>query len=215
MNIFVCFYHPVRNPCDELGPANFNLPGVHRGFGRSGAYAVEFGAVAKTGSARRRLGPDAGDGFITAKLQAANLSPQPEADQHTLIRRLTLGLTGLPPTVADGAVCVGYEARRLRASGRSVTGKPAFGERWGRHWLDVVRFGESSGELTVNDDKPRSNAWRFRDAVIRALNEDVPLINLSGSILCRKKKTRSWGSSFIWVRGCKIMRIRTINSFIG
>ena len=52
--------------------------------------------------------------------------------------------------------------------------KPAFGERWGRHWLDVVRFGESSGELTVNDDKPRSNAWRFRDAVIRALNEDVP-----------------------------------------
>ena len=115
------------------------------------------------------------DGFIIAKLQAANLSPQPEADRHTLIRRLTLGLTGLPPTVAEMEQFVwdtkpgAYERLVDR-----LLAKPAFGERWGRHWLDVVRFGESSGELTVNDDKPRSNAWRFRDAVIRALNEDVP-----------------------------------------
>ena len=115
------------------------------------------------------------DGFITAKLQAANLSPQPEADRHTLIRRLTLGLTGLPPTVAEMEQFVrdtkpgAYERLVDR-----LLAKPAFGERWGRHWLDVVRFGESSGQLTVDADKPRANAWRFRDAVIRALNEDVP-----------------------------------------
>ena len=88
-----------------------------------------------------------------------------------------------------------------------------FGERWGRHWLDVVRFGEH-GELTVNDDKPRSNAWRFRDAVIRALNEDVPFDRLSVFILCRTKKIRSWGNSHLGTR-YGIMRIRTTNSFIG
>ena len=117
-----------------------------------------------------------GDGCITAKLQAVNLSPQPEADRHTLIRRLTLGLTGLPPTVAEMEQFVGdtkpgaYERLVDR-----LLAKPAFGERWGRHWLDVVRFGESSGQLTVDADKPRANAWRFRDAVIRALNEECLL----------------------------------------
>ena len=120
-------------------------------------------------------GRTAVDGFVAAKLQAANLSPQPEADRHTLIRRLTLGLTGLPPTVAGMEQFVrdtkpgAYERLVDR-----LLAKPAFGERWGRHWLDVVRFGESSGQLTVDADKPRANAWRFRDAVIRALNEDVP-----------------------------------------
>ena len=115
------------------------------------------------------------DSFILAKLAAHDLRPQSEADRHTLVRRLTLGLTGLPPKVkevetfvADGAPQA-YErlVERLLAN-------PAYGERWGRHWLDVVRFGESSGQLTVNEDKPRPNAWRFRDAVIRALNEDLP-----------------------------------------
>ena len=115
------------------------------------------------------------DRFILAKLATKNLKPQPEADRYTLIRRVTFDLTGLPPTVQEIEQFItdtqpgAYERLidRLLVSSR-------FGERWGRHWLDVVRFGESTGHLTVNNDKPRANAWKFRDAVIRALNEDVP-----------------------------------------
>jgi len=115
------------------------------------------------------------DSFIFAKLHSKNLKPQPEADRYTLIRRLTLGLTGLPPTVNEiNRFIADKDPKAYERLVERLLEKPAYGERWGRHWLDVVRFGESSGQLTVNDDKPRSNAWRFRDAVIRALNEDVP-----------------------------------------
>ena len=115
------------------------------------------------------------DSFILAKLTDENLSPQPEADRYTLIRRVTLGLTGLPPTVEEIEAFLADEAPAAyeRLVNRLLE-KSAYGERWGRHWLDVARFGESTGHLTVNEDKPRSNAWRFRDAVIRALNEDLP-----------------------------------------
>ena len=115
------------------------------------------------------------DGFVLAKLRAAQLKPQPMADRYTLIRRVTLDLTGLPPTVAEIEQFIADN--KPGAYGRLVDrllASPRFGERWGRHWLDVVRFGESSGQLTVNADKPRANVWRFRDAVIRALNDDLP-----------------------------------------
>ena len=115
------------------------------------------------------------DRFILAKLDTHHLSPQAEADRYTLIRRATVGLTGLPPTVEEIEQFVSnkspeaYEelVTRLLAS-------PHYGERWGRHWLDVVRFGESDGVLTVNEDKVRKDAWRFRDSVIHALNNDLP-----------------------------------------
>ena len=115
------------------------------------------------------------DSFILAKLRAKNLKPQPEADRYTLIRRVTLGLTGLPPTISEiNQSIADMKPKAYERLVERLLEKPSYGERWGRHWLDVVRFGESSGQLTVNDDKPRSNAWRFRDAVIRALNEDLP-----------------------------------------
>ena len=115
------------------------------------------------------------DGFVLSKLHAAKLQPQPEADRYTLIRRLTLGLTGLPPTVNEiNRFIADKEPKAYERLVERLLEKSAYGERWGRHWLDVVRFGESSGQLTVNADKPRANVWRFRDAVIRALNEDVP-----------------------------------------
>ena len=115
------------------------------------------------------------DGFVLSKLHAAKLQPQPEADRYTLIRRLTLGLTGLPPTVNEiNRFIADKEPKAYERLVERLLEKSAYGERWGRHWLDVVRFGESSGQLTVNADKPRANVRRFRDAVIRALNEDVP-----------------------------------------
>ena len=112
------------------------------------------------------------DAFVAAKLAEKNLTPSAEADAATLIRRLTYDLHGLPPTwqeiqsfVADRSPDA-YEklVDRLLAS-------PRYGERWGRHWLDVAHYGESHG---YDKDKPRRNAWPYRDYVIRAFNQDKP-----------------------------------------
>jgi hypothetical protein len=112
------------------------------------------------------------DAFVFAKLREKGLHPSPEADRRTLIRRLTYDLHGLPPSPeeveafpADKAPDA-YEkvVDRLLAS-------PRYGERWGRHWLDVVHYGETHG---YDKDKPRRNAWPYRDYVIRAFNEDKP-----------------------------------------
>jgi mono/diheme cytochrome c family protein len=112
------------------------------------------------------------DAFVIARLREKGLAPAPEADRRTLIRRLSFDLIGLPPTpeevqafVADAAPDA-YEklVDRLLAS-------PAYGERWGRHWLDVVHYGDTHG---YDKDKPRPHAWPYRDYVIRAFNDDKP-----------------------------------------
>ena len=112
------------------------------------------------------------DAFVRAKHQQQGLSPSPAADRRVLIRRATFDLTGLPPTPAEVEAFLSdsspdaYEKLidRLLAS-------PAYGERWARHWLDVVHFGETHG---YDKDKPRPNAWPYRDYVIRSLNADKP-----------------------------------------
>ncbi len=112
------------------------------------------------------------DVFIQAKLEAAQLSIGPEADRRTLLRRLKFDLHGLPPTPQElnefeqDAAPDAYERLVDR-----LLDSPHYGERWGRHWLDVVRFSESKG---YERDRIRENAWRYRDWVIRALNEDMP-----------------------------------------
>jgi hypothetical protein len=112
------------------------------------------------------------DAFILARLERAGLDPNPEADRRTLIRRLTFDLHGLPPSPEDVAAFVSdpspdaYErlVDRLLAS-------PRYGERWGRHWLDVVHYADTHG---YDKDKRRDNAWPYRDYVIRSFNEDKP-----------------------------------------
>src|SRR5207248_1498670 len=111
------------------------------------------------------------DAFILARLQRDGIAPSPEADRPTLIRRLSLDLIGLPPTPADVAAFVNDQApdaydrlvERLLAS-------PAYGERWGRHWLDLARYADSNG---YSIDAPRE-IWKYRDYVIGALNADMP-----------------------------------------
>ncbi len=112
------------------------------------------------------------DAFVLARLEAKGLGPAPAADRRTWLRRVTVDLTGLLPTpneieafLADQSPDA-YEkvADRLLAS-------PHYGERWGRHWLDVVRFAESHG-YEMNTLRP--NAWPYRDYVIRAFNRDTP-----------------------------------------
>lgn len=112
------------------------------------------------------------DLFVRARLARDRLAPSPAADRRTLIRRLTYDLHGLPPTSEEieafsaGAMPGAYErlVDRLLAS-------PRYGERWARHWLDVVHYGDSHG---YDKDKPRWNAWPYRDYVIRAFNQDKP-----------------------------------------
>ena len=112
------------------------------------------------------------DRFVFARLEREGLAPSPEADRRTLIRRLSFDLVGLPPTpeeidafAADPAGDA-YErlVDRLLAS-------PRHGERWARHWLDVVHYGETHG---YDKDQPRPNAWPYRDYVVRSFNEDKP-----------------------------------------
>jgi mono/diheme cytochrome c family protein len=112
------------------------------------------------------------DRFVYARLAASGLKPNPPADRRTLVRRVSYDLTGLPPTLEESAAYVSddspnaYErlVDRLLAS-------PRYGEQWGRHWLDVVRFGESTGyEINHVID----NAWPYRDYIIRSFNEDKP-----------------------------------------
>ncbi|MGH7172618.1 MAG: DUF1549 and DUF1553 domain-containing protein [Gemmataceae bacterium] len=122
--------------------------------------------------ARRAWVRNAIDAFVLARLDREGLRPAAEANRRTLIRRVCFDLTGLPPTpqqIADFVASkdpLAYEklVDRLLAS-------PHYGERWGRHWLDVVRFAETEG---FEYDRHRPGAWRYRDYVIRSFNDDKP-----------------------------------------
>jgi hypothetical protein len=112
------------------------------------------------------------DAFVLARLEKENLAPSPAADRRTLIRRLSLDLTGLPPDLATVDAFV--RDTRPDAYERLVDtllGSPHFGERWGRHWLDLARFADSAGYL---NDTLRPYAYLYRDWVIDAVNRDVP-----------------------------------------
>lgn len=108
------------------------------------------------------------DRFIGARLASDGISPVPLADARTLLRRAFFNLLGMPPTPEETSVLLklpfSQQVDKLLADSR-------YGERWARHWLDVVRYAESNG---YEDDKLRPQAWRYRDYVIRALNDDKP-----------------------------------------
>lgn len=140
------------------------------------------------------------DRFLFARLAEEGLTPSPPADRRTLIRRATFDLLGLPPTPEEVQAFLDDDAPdaferlidRLLAS-------PHYGERWGRHWLDVVRFGESNGyerNVLIN------NVWPFRDAVIRSFNDDVPfnrlvIEHLAGDVIGPGDPNREIGTAFL------------------
>ena len=115
------------------------------------------------------------DRFILAKLQEKHLQPSATADARTIFRRLNFDLIGLPPTADELAAFEKDAAQDLPAAiGRAadrLLASPRYGERWGRHWLDVVHYGDTHG---YDKDKLRPNAWPYRDYVIRAFNDDKP-----------------------------------------
>jgi hypothetical protein len=140
------------------------------------------------------------DAFILAKLEAAGLSPSPEADKRTLLRRVTFDLTGVPPTLEEQEAFVNetrpdaYErlVERLLAS-------PHYGERWAQHWLDVVRYAESNG---YEADSERPHAWRYRDYVIHSFNADKPYNQflteqIAGDLLAKGREPRAAAEDWI------------------
>ncbi len=118
---------------------------------------------------------DSIDGFINDKLTAVQLSAAPMASPRQLLRRATFDLTGLPPTSGEiEQFLAAWETDAQKAWSDLIDRlleSPHYGERWAQHWLDVVRYADTAG---FSNDYERSNAWRYRDYVIRALNNDKP-----------------------------------------
>ena len=148
------------------------------------------------------------DNFVLAQLERTGLKPAPPADKHVWLRRVTFDLIGLPPTAQEieaylsdaSALAQQRVVDRLLAS-------PHYGERWARHWLDLVRFAETNGHEFDND---KLDAWRYRDYVIRAFNQDVAYDqfvreHIAGDLLPQKRLSvdgRHWesplGTGFYW-----------------
>lgn len=130
------------------------------------------------------------DCFVLAQLEKRGIAPSPEADRATLIRRLSLDLLGLPPTLEEVDRFVqdhrvdAYEqlVERLLAS-------PHFGERWGKHWLDLARYADSDGYL---GDQLRPYAYLYRDWVMDAINRDLPFDQFTVEQLADRASGRRW-----------------------
>ncbi len=112
------------------------------------------------------------DCFILGKLEASGVPPSPEADRRTLLRRVTLDLTGLPPRPEEiDAFVKSRDPLAYEKAVDRLLASPQYGERWARHWLDTVHFAETHG---YDKDRVRTNAWPYRDYVIRSFNVDKP-----------------------------------------
>jgi cytochrome c553 len=118
------------------------------------------------------------DTFVLAKLEAAGLAPAPVAEPRTLIRRITFDLTGLPPTPDEVAAfekaCASDRQKAIATFVERLLASPAYGEKWGRHWLDVVRYADSLDSRGSGKDGDIVDAWRYRDWVVSAFNQDLP-----------------------------------------
>ncbi len=143
------------------------------------------------------------DRFVLKLLQENGLAPNPPADAKTFIRRATYDLIGLPPTPEEViAFETAYRASpdaAVAALVEQLLARPQYGERWGRHWLDVIRFGESRG---YERNEIITNLWPFRDYIIRSFNEDKPfdrliLEHLAGDVIGKDQPETEIGSAFL------------------
>lgn len=140
------------------------------------------------------------DRFIFAQLQTKGLTPNPPADKRMLIRRVTFDLTGLPPTPEEvERFLQDHSADAYEKLVDRLLASPRYGEHWGRHWLDVVRFGESNGyerNVLIN------NVWPFRDYIIKSFNEGKPFDqlvreHLAGDVIGKDDPEKEIGTAFL------------------
>jgi len=140
------------------------------------------------------------DRFVLDKLNSAGLSPAAPADKRTLLRRVTFDLIGLPPTRQELDEFLADDSPEAFAKVVDrLLNNPAYGERWGRHWLDLVRFAETAGH---EFDYEIPHAWRYRDYVIRALNNDLPynrflIEHLAGDLLENPRRFQGYNESIL------------------
>jgi cytochrome c553 len=140
------------------------------------------------------------DAFVDAKLRENGLQRSPQADRRTLIRRLSFDLLGLPPEPADVAAFLADNSPHAwEQLVDRMLASPHYGERWARHWLDVVRFGESNG---FEYDEPRDNAWPYRNWLIDAFNNDLPYdqfvrLQIAGDVMQPQDALAAAASGFL------------------
>src|SRR5262245_17114664 len=165
MMALVFGFATIANPLHGADVAGANAPApAHWAFKPVSRPRIERDANDKSASPIDRL--------VAARLSEKNLKPSREADRRTLIRRLSFDLLGLPPTPEAVKVFVAdKDPSAYENLVETLLASPRYGERWARHWLDVVRFAESHG---FEMNQPRASAWPYRDYVIRAFNEDKP-----------------------------------------
>jgi hypothetical protein len=138
------------------------------------------------------------DRFILARLEQEGLKPSPEADRYALVRRLSLDLTGLPPTIEETDAFVNDpDPAALEKLVDRLLASPAYGERWGRVWLDLARYADSQGYA---EDRPRV-IWAYRDWVIKALNANMPfdqftIEQLAGDLLPNPTESQLQATGF-------------------
>jgi hypothetical protein len=139
------------------------------------------------------------DRFVRARLEKEGLTPTPEADQITLLRRLSLDLTGLPPTIEEvNAFLADRSGRAYEKALERLLASPHYGERWARQWLDAARYADSDG---FEKDKPRA-VWFYRDWVINALSRDLPydqftIEQLAGDLLPNATQDQRVATGFL------------------
>jgi mono/diheme cytochrome c family protein len=140
------------------------------------------------------------DRFVFAKLSERGLTPNPPADRRTLIRRVTYDLTGLPPSPEEvESFVTDPDPQAYRKLVDRLLNSPRYGEQWGRHWLDVARFGESKG---FEQNHLINSLWPYRDYVIRSFNEDKPfnrfiVEQLAGDVIGRGDPSIEVGTAFL------------------
>jgi hypothetical protein len=150
-------------------------------------------------SATGRKDPSANpiDEFILTNLKKNGIEPSPQADKTTLLRRATFDLTGLPPTKSEIADFLADKSpKAFEKIVDRLLASPRYGERWGRHWLDVVRYADSTGS---DEDHRYPHAWRYRDYVIQAFNDDMPynqfdVVRLATEVLALARM--NWNTAF-------------------
>ncbi|MGV3606503.1 MAG: PSD1 and planctomycete cytochrome C domain-containing protein [Planctomycetaceae bacterium] len=115
------------------------------------------------------------DAFVLAQLEKEGLSHSPEADRRTLIRRVYVALTGLPPTPEQvEAFVADADPNAYEKLVDQLLDSPHYGEQWGRHWLDVARYSDTKGYVYAREERFWTHAWAYRDWVVQALNRDLP-----------------------------------------
>ncbi|NQV28923.1 MAG: DUF1549 domain-containing protein [Rhodopirellula sp.] len=147
------------------------------------------------------------DAFVLAKLEDRNIQPASRADKRTLLRRVTFDLIGLPPTPEEVAAFLADESSdAFDKVVERLLESPQYGVRWGRHWLDVVRYADSNG---LDENLAFGNAWRYRDYVVDAFNNDKPfdrflIEQLAGDLVPGANRETQTATGFL-VLGAKVL----------